>query len=222
MNRLVGTIAPMTKPRYPFRRLRGPFDMYRSGRASHAKLHLLRACEGLSRVPDEAVVAETFSDVEEVLRIRDIRPCRMCALSSLVITACLANTGGPNVRFSVTSQPSPVRVDGNPLSSEYRKATPSGALRLTRLAKRLGWSTTATALGPVAVGTANAMAVDFLARNLRTVALPEEGEVDLAAVELFWTLAADSPPEAGGDLEFPQLWAVASTLMTASAPALTA
>lgn len=187
--------------------------MYRSMRASSPKLHLVRACEGLSRVPDEAVAAETFESAEEVLRMQDVRPCRMCALSSLIITACSLNVGGPQVHFSVTSQPSPGRVDGDPFNSEYRKATPSGALRLTRLAKRLGWSMSTTPLGPVAVGTASAVAVDFIARNLRTVALPEAEHLDMPAVELFWTLAADNPPEAGGDLEFSQIWEVAATLM---------
>lgn len=203
----------MTKPRYPFRRLRGPIVLYRSSRAAEPKMHLLRACEGLARVPDEAVVAEEYPGLGEVLALQDVRPCRLCALSSLIISACLEKDCGPPVAFTVTSQPSPMRVDGNPFSSEYRKSTESGARRITRLARRLDWSLATTSLGPVAAGVAGQAAVDFISRNLRTVALPH-ADANLPAVELFWTLAADTPPEAGGELAFAELWAMAERLLS--------
>lgn len=171
-------------------------------------MHILRQCEALSRSSESRIVAEEFASAADLASLRGTRPCRMCALSSLVITLCEKPSGTP-VKFTVASQASPHRVDGNPYTSEYRRASDSGAQRIRKLGRRLNWEVTETAIGPVAVGEGSPDAVQFLSDNLRVARLPHDADTNPETIETFWVLAGDNPPEAGGNLNLTDLWRLA-------------
>lgn len=207
------TVGGMSRPRYPFRKLRGSVTVWTVAGSSTPKWHLIRDCEALTRTSDDRVYRRSWANLDTLLEQGYGRPCRKCALASFVITLCTRNDEH-TVPFTVAPQPSPYRFDSNPYLSEYRRTTDSGAERIRKLAKRLNWAVSETSIGPVAVGKASETATSFLRENLRTARITADEHANPETVEMYWILAADTPPEAGGDLTERELWATAHALAT--------
>lgn len=201
--------------RLPFRTLRGKVTCFYSTRVAIPKMHLIEDCPGLEKTSADAIGVHTFSDVVAMALDTESRPCRMCALASVLKTVGSA-TFRPDERrvlVTCTSQPAPDRVDGNPFRFDYRAATGSGQERLVKLARQLRWQTLASPVGVVATMAMTQTAADVLGRNLRTAVLDDApvGPVPAARVEVFWTLASDTPPEID-ETSVTELWRTASLL----------
>lgn len=189
-------VAPKAR-RYPRRRLTGAVTVHYSTRPKYPKLHLVEDCEGLEATPPEARDAATFHSVRSLATTDWARPCRMCALESVLITC-----GDPKpaqerkVFVTFTSQATPRNPDASPLSFDWHAATDSGIARLRRLARRLNLSVTGSCSGPVAYGMVNEDAAAAIAGNLRTVVRHDVVDVPSEAmIATLWTLLGDNPPE---------------------------
>lgn len=141
------TDAPV-RTLYPRRRLDAPLTVFHSSRLKYPKLHIVEDCDGLARTPEEARAQTTFTSVLEAATVDWARPCRLCALESVVIT--LGDPKGSPTRdtyVTFTSQASPRNQDASPLSFHWFDSTDSGVARLKRLARRLRLDVTGTKIG---------------------------------------------------------------------------
>ena len=191
--------AEAERRRYPRRRLRGEVTVWYSERLPYPKYHFVRTCEGLERTPDEAVGERVFPDVFDLALDRDGRPCRMCALESVLVTALDRRKwiGAADVFVTSTSQANPRNPDSALARFEWGQWSDSGAARLRRLARRAGLTVTATVAGPVLWGWTDARTAACLAANLRSCVRTgvEPGSLDDAVIEIAWALINDCPPE---------------------------
>jgi len=171
--------------------LRGPIEVSYSVWAPAPRWHIDPECQGLERTPPEARGTRIFTDAFALGGSEEGRPCRMCALESVLRTTLrpwrLPRNDLRLVTF--TSQPLPNALTDSPL------VTPSGERRVRRLARALRLGTTSLpGVGVIAYGNVNRHAAPVLAANLRTHTLGRAvSRVPAETVECFWMLAGESP-----------------------------
>lgn len=206
-----------TRRRYPRRRLHGPVPTLYSQRVKFPKFHLVADCDGFTATPDEARATRVFTDATAAGIAEEGRPCRMCALESVLISVLDPKpTRERDVLVTFTSQANPKNPDASVFHFDWFNATPSGSARLRRLARRGRLSVTSTCSGPVAYGLVSEAAAAVLARNLRTVVIGASDAIPRAStIEVLWTLLGDNPPElaeAFGEISGMNPWEVATLL----------
>ena len=193
-----------TRRRRVRRRLNGSVTVWFSSRIKYPKLHLVRDCEALLTTPDEAVGTSEFASVFDLAITTVGRPCRMCALESVLLTVLHPDRrrSGQPVFFTSSSQANPLNPDAGIRSFNWSKATESGEARLQRVARRSALPTTRTNAGIVVWGWTDQRGAAALAANIRTVVRPDHnGDVNSSIIEIAWSLLNDTPPELQGDSE---------------------
>ena len=141
----------------------------------------------------------------------------MCTLESALITV-LDPRPAPerNVLVTFTSQANPRNPDASVFGFDWLSATPSGAARLQRLARRGGLTVASTCSGPAAFGYVSTDAAAVLQSNLRSFVIGiGQPKPQHSTIEVFWTLLGDNPPElasAMGEIEGMDPWEVATLL----------
>lgn len=195
--------APAKAPRSRRRRvLRGQVTVHHSTRVRFPKLHVDPACEGLERTPEEARATLRFANAEDLAGFDGGRPCRMCTLEPLLRTLLTTPTGD-RALVTFSSQPNPLSPDGSVFTYTWDAATPSGEARLRRLARSADLRPVGTPwCGLVVVGLVPTTAVQALVRNLRCHVLdPSPTLPSSEAVETFWALISDAPPQLDAALD---------------------
>ena len=183
--------------RYPRRRLKGPIAAMFSARAPFPKYHIVDDCEGFASTPSEARLTRVFGDVVELGTFSEGRPCRMCALESVLVSVLDPRPHTERDMFvTFTSQANPKSKDASVFHYDWLHATESGTRRLRRLGRRGNLALTGTCSGVVAYGFVSKDAADVLAANLRTVVIGHLAHLPGApTIEVLWTLLGDNPPE---------------------------
>lgn len=168
--------------------LRGPVPTTYSTNLTFPSWHTDPLCGGLERVERDHLDVRTFPDAASLAADDEGRICRMCTLESLLRTVLRPKSGEPQVYVTFSSKA--------PVSGPSRRTTPpttSGETRLRRLAKTFTFeTTTAPNSGIVAYGYVPVRALDALATNLDTLALPWVRRTPSNEhVQCFWTLVDD-------------------------------
>jgi hypothetical protein len=217
---VVGDMPPRER-KLRSKRLPGPIVAYRGVSTQYPKLHLDPNCKGLERVTLKETIF--FDGITELVNQTGdepwspgvhCRPCRACALESVLYTVLGPKSlyvNDTSVFVTFTSQASPDDPGTKLHRYRWRTATPSGQKRLGNVAKRAGLSTTHSPSGLVAYGFVPTRALDTLTRNLRTKVIP--GVTQLPApsvVETFWAFENDAPTELGEQTH--DAWQTASLL----------
>lgn len=175
----------------------GGITTWASLRARWPKYHLDPACVGLEPVPEEARGTQRFASLLALAKVSDTelrgRPCRMCALETVLAHAWARPSmqAGPQVAVTFSSQGNPYEPMTWNAEYEWGTVTESGAARLQRLAAHCGLEVVETAVGPVAHGVLPRRFARVLAANLR---LYEVGELAASPEQImvFWSLATDA------------------------------
>lgn len=168
--------------RFHLRVLRGPVKVTFSERLLLPTYHLDPECKGLENVPAEARAQTVFEDAWTLGRDEDSRMCRMCTLEAVLRTVTKTRRREESRLVTFASVP----------THERSAPTSSGQARVRRLARFNHMATTTLSqVGTVAWGAVNEAATPILADNLVCLVLDEDTEPSTAAIETFWSLAAD-------------------------------
>jgi hypothetical protein len=140
-----------------------------------------------------------------------MRPCRLCALESVLFASSQVGERIYPVSFSGQSVPAEDGIS----RFTWSTVSTSGGERLTRIAKRLGLESVTTESGPVAYGLVTTCTRANLQRSLRTYDMPHEVASDVLSgstrrstgnrvspgvfVSILWALRNQHPPELYGE-----------------------
>ena len=134
-----------------------------------SRLHLDPACEGLGedRDLDELELIE-FDSLLSLARDPDRLPCRMCALSGVLLDLLRS----PKQRGDRWEWVSVASVPLNRLGDGAAEVSTTGADRLRLVAGAVGWSMYDSPVGPVMVGRAPASIAQLIEENLAVLRMP--------------------------------------------------
>lgn len=215
------------------RLLDGPIDVVYSLAQTFPRLHIDDACRAFETVPETSRHQITFVDVYQLGLAESARPCRVCALESVLYTVlhddtqtgipnAVANAGVNDTRFgchelvffTTSPQPCPVRQDSSLARFKWTDSTDSARERVLRLGARCNLEVCHSVIGPVLYGTRTRRSAQVVRMNLRTSIAPtatvENPEV---TVSTLWTLLNDNPPELVDEFaDATALWQTATML----------
>jgi hypothetical protein len=147
-------------------------------------------------LPDEFREVRTIESIWTELDGAVRKPCRLCALESVLRTVLRRGRGKAEEVFLTFSGQSAVEDIGD--IGDQPAASIRAQRRVRRLAKDLRLSTTdVPGVGVVAFGRVNAQGAGVLEGSLRTYRLSRGEEIESLrdVIECFWALAGDGRAE---------------------------